>query len=54
VLREIFVAKRKDVTWEWRKLQKEELNYIYCSQNTVRVIKARRLNWAGHVARIGF
>jgi hypothetical protein len=37
---------------EWRKLQFEELNYLYCSTNNVRGIKLRRLRWAGHVARM--
>ena len=38
-LREIFRAKRDEVTGEWRKLNNEELNDLYCSPNTVRVIK---------------
>ena len=41
------------MTAEWRKLHNEELNDLYCSQNIVRVIKSRRMRWAGHVARIG-
>jgi len=53
VLRGIFGAKRDEVTWEWRKLHNEELNYIYCSPKIVRVIKSRRIRWAGHVARMG-
>ena len=52
VLRRIFGAKREEVTGEWRKLHNEELNYLYCSLNIVRVIKSRRMRWAGHVARI--
>jgi hypothetical protein len=39
--------------WEWRKLHNEELNDLYSSPNIVRVIKSRRMRWAGHVARIG-
>jgi len=53
VLRRIFGPKRDEVTAEWRKLHNEELNDLYCSQNIVRVIKSRRMRWAGHVARIG-
>jgi hypothetical protein len=49
----IFKPKRDEVTWEWRKLHKEELNDLYSSPNTVRVIKSRRMRWAGHVALMG-
>jgi len=52
VLRRIFGPKRDEVTGEWRKLHNEELNGLYCSQNIVRVIKSRRMRWAGHIARI--
>ena len=38
---------------EWRRLNNEELNDLYSSTNTVRVIKSRRMRWAGHVARMG-
>ena len=38
---------------EWRKLHNGELNDLYCAQNIVRVIKSRRMRWAGHVARMG-
>jgi hypothetical protein len=37
----------------WRKLHNDELHSLYSSLNIVRVIKARRLRWAGHVARMG-
>jgi truncated hemoglobin YjbI len=47
VLRRIFGPKRDEVTGEWRKLH-EELNDWYSSPNTVRVIKSRRMRWAGH------
>ena len=47
-----FGPKRDGVTGEWRKLHNEELNDLYCSPNIVRVIKSRRMRWAGHVARI--
>jgi hypothetical protein len=52
VLRGIVGSKRDDVTEEWRKLHNEELNGLYCSPNIVRVIKSRRMRWAGHVARM--
>jgi len=53
VLRRVFGPKRDKVTGEWRKLHNEELNDLYCSPNIVRVIKSRRMRWAGHVARVG-
>jgi len=53
VLRIIFGPKRDEVTGEWRKLHNEELNDLYCSLDIVRVIKSRRMRWAGHVARMG-
>jgi hypothetical protein len=49
----IFGPKRDEVTGEWRKLHNEELNNLYSSPNIVRVIKSRRMRWAGHVARMG-
>jgi hypothetical protein len=53
VLRRIFGHRRDEVTGEWRRLHNEELNDLYCSPNTVRMIKSRRMRWAGHVARMG-
>ena len=53
VLRGIFVSKRDEVTREWRKLHKEELNDLYCSPNIFRAVKWRRMRWAGHVACMG-
>jgi len=53
VLRRIFGPKRDEVTGEWRKLHNKELNNIYSSPNIVRVIKSRRMRWAGHVALMG-
>ena len=52
VLRRIFVPRRDEVTREWRRLHNEELNDLYTSPNIVRVIKSRRMGWAGHVARM--
>jgi hypothetical protein len=40
-------------TGEWITLHNEELNDLYSSPNIVRVIKSRRMRWAGHVARVG-
>jgi len=42
-----------EVTGEWRRLHKEELNDLYCASNIVRVIKSRRMRWAGYVGRMG-
>ena len=52
-MRRIFGPKMDEVTVEWGKLHNEELNDLYCSPNIVRVIKSRRIIWAGHVARMG-
>jgi hypothetical protein len=53
VLRRIFVPKRHEVIGCWRKLHNEELHNLYSSLNTIRMIKSRKMRWAGHVARIG-
>ena len=53
VLRRIFGPRRDELTGEWRRLHNEELNDLYSSSNTVRVIKSRRMRWAGHVGRMG-
>jgi len=53
VLRRIFGPRRDEVTEEWRRLHNEELNDLYPSPNTVRVINSRRMRWAGHVACMG-
>ena len=52
-LRRIFVPKRDEVEGEWRKLHNEELKICTAHPNTARVIKSRRIRWAGHVARMG-
>jgi hypothetical protein len=52
VHRRIFGLKRDEVTGGWRKLHNEELHGLYLSPSIVRVIKARRMRWAGHVARM--
>jgi hypothetical protein len=48
----VMLSKRDDVTEEWGKLLNEELHDLYSSPNIVRVIKSRRMKWAGHVARM--
>ncbi|KAJ4429711.1 hypothetical protein ANN_21915, partial [Periplaneta americana] len=49
----ISVAKRDEVTGEWRKLHNAELHALYSSSDIIRNIKSRRLRWVGHVARMG-
>jgi hypothetical protein len=53
VLRKVYRPKRDEVTGEWKKLHNEDLNDLYSLPNIVRVVKSRRMRWAGHVARIG-
>jgi hypothetical protein len=53
VLRKIFGPKRDEVRGGWRKLYNEEQHGLYSSPSIVRVIKERRMRWAGHVARMG-
>ena len=49
----IFGPKRDEVKGKWTKLHNEELIGMYSSPNVVRVIKSRRMRWAGHVAQMG-
>jgi hypothetical protein len=53
LLRRISGPKRDEITGECKKLHNEELNNLYSSPNTDRVIKSRRMRWAGYVVRIG-
>jgi hypothetical protein len=53
VLRRIFGPKRDEVTGGWRKLHNDELHDLYSSPSIIMVIKARRMRWAGHMARMG-
>ena len=53
MLRRILGLRRDEVTGEWRRLHNEKLNDLYTSPNIVRVIKLRRMRWAGNVARMG-
>jgi hypothetical protein len=52
VLWRILGPKRDEVTGEWRKLHNEELRDLYSSPNIIRIIKSRRMRWAGYVARM--
>jgi len=51
VLRRIFGPKGDEVTRKWSKLHNEELNYLYCSPDIVRVLTLTRVRWARHVER---
>jgi hypothetical protein len=51
VLRRIFGPKRDEVTGEWRKLRNEKLHNLYSSPSIIRIMKAKRMRWAGHVSR---
>jgi len=53
VPRRIFGPKRDKLTGEWRKLHTEEFNDLYSSPSIVRVIKLKRMKWAGNVAQMG-
>ena len=51
--RMIFGPQRNEITVEWRRLHKEELNDLYCSPNIVWVTRLRRVGWVRHVTRTG-
>jgi hypothetical protein len=53
VLRRIFGLKREEGAVGWRRLYHEEPHNLYAIPNIIRVIKSRRMRWAGHVACIG-
>jgi len=53
VLRRVFGPMRDEVTGEWRKLHNEEVRDLYSLPNNVRVVKSRRMRWAGHVVPMG-
>jgi hypothetical protein len=51
---DVFKFKLINISAEnWRKLHNEELHNFYSSPNIIRMIKSRRMSWAGHVARMG-
>jgi hypothetical protein len=52
VLRRIFGPKRDELTGGWRKLRNEELHNLYFSPSIIRMMKSRRLRWAGYVAQM--
>jgi hypothetical protein len=52
VLRKLFGPKKDEVIGGWRKLHNEELHNLYCSPSIIRMIKLRKMSWAGHVARM--
>jgi hypothetical protein len=52
VLRRIFRPKRDEVMEEWRKLHNEKLCDLNSSPSIIRIIKSRRMRWAGHVAQL--
>jgi hypothetical protein len=53
VLKRILEPKGDEETRAWRKLHNEELHNLYSSPRIIRMIKSRRMRWAGHVARMG-
>jgi hypothetical protein len=53
VLRRIYRQKRDEIRGAWRKLHNEVLRNLYTSPNIIRMIKSRRMRWAGNVASMG-
>jgi hypothetical protein len=53
VLRRIFGPKRDEVIGGWGNLHNEQLHNLYCSRSIIRIIKSRRMRWAGHITRMG-
>jgi hypothetical protein len=53
VLKRTSGPKRDEMRGDWRKLHNDELHNFYSSPNIIRMIKSRRMRWAGHVARMG-
>jgi hypothetical protein len=53
VLRRILGPPRDGVAGDWRKLHNEDLHNLYSSPSIIKIIKSRRMRWAGHVARMG-
>jgi hypothetical protein len=52
VLRKISGSKRDGLAGGWRKLHNEEFHNLYSSPSIIRIIKSRKMRWAGHVARM--
>jgi hypothetical protein len=53
VLRRIFRPQGEEMIGGWGKLHNEELHNLYCSRSIIRMMKSRRMRWAGHVSRMG-
>jgi hypothetical protein len=53
VLRRIFGQKKDEMIEDWRQLHNDELHNLYFSPNIIRMIKSRRMKWAGYISRMG-
>jgi hypothetical protein len=53
VLRRIFGTKRDDMIGGWREMHDEELHNMHSSQNIIRIVKSRRMRWAGYLPLMG-
>jgi hypothetical protein len=53
VLRRVFGPKRDEVAGGWREMHNEDLHNSYSSPSIIRIMKSRRMKWAGHVAPMG-